>query len=104
MKAKAILTTNNAYDTILLDNGTTMTVTHELFKDFISSEPEIDFWQGVEYWEEHGDTVEEAAEAYGETVAYYDDDNNFVIVDKELWQNRYDFYIQEDEEETLGKF
>lgn len=89
---KAIFTHNNAYDTILLANGTAMMVDAETFKDFINI-PELSVWDGDQDWTEHGEDIMLAASAYGKIVACYDDKDKFVIFDDNLLQDRNFFYL-----------
>ncbi len=95
---KAIFTHNNAYDSIILENGTVAIVDTNLFMEFadISSEKDFENWDGTEYWDgmqAESITIEEAANAYGETVAYYKDNKNLIVTNAERWNERTEFYI-----------
>jgi len=65
----AIFTHNNAYDSILLNdnNPTWMDVDTDIFKDF-SNDLELDNWSGDKYWDEEGNTIQEAAKSFGEII------------------------------------
>lgn len=89
---KAAFTHNNAYDAILLSNGTiTEDVTKEVFADF-AKQPDLDNWQGTGDWEEYGDDVKSAASSFGDLVAYYNEKNELVIVNSHRWEERKEFY------------
>ena len=95
---KAILATNNAYDTILLANGTALTVTASVLTDFLSDGLDIDNWHGTESWSEHRDDIASAAVAYGEAIATVEaDDTGFLgtqinVIDAGKFEERLDFY------------
>ncbi len=88
---QAILTSNNAYDTVLLANGTSMMVTSAVFADLVSDALEIGNWDGNKDWSEHGDDVTTAAVAYGDVVAQVVD-GQLVIVDEVKFNERKAFY------------
>lgn len=88
---KAMFIHNDAYDIILVSRGYALPVSDEL-KEFIEPEMDFDNWCCSESWKEHGETMQEASEAYGDVLAYIDDNGNLVIVEEKLWQSRLEFY------------
>lgn len=90
-----ILVTNNAYDAIVLANGTYINVTSEVFKDFLDSKNiDLDNWNGESIWGEiENESLEEAARNIGEIIAYYED-RQLIVTDEEGMENRKEFYNQ----------
>lgn len=88
---KAMFIHNNAYDTILVNNGYSLMVEDEL-REFIVPNMDFDNWASPDTWEEHGDIMELASSAYGETVAYVDDNGKLIVVNEKLWESRLEFY------------
>lgn len=88
---QAILTSNNAYDTVLLANGTSMMVTGAVFADLVSDTLDINNWSGNDDWSEHGDDVTTAADAYGDVVAKVVN-GHLVIVNADKFAERKEFY------------
>lgn len=91
MTVQAILTTNNAYDSILLADGTALQVTQRTFREFLAAGDDILTWNGNEDWCEHTDNIETAAQAFGNVLATITD-GELVIVDAEQWTQRLAFY------------
>lgn len=92
--ARAILTTNNGYDTVLVSEGYIFTVDEQTMIDFVNAnanEDDFSNWSSPDYVQTE-QNIEEVAEQYGEIVAYYSEEGKLVIVDKGLWNNRLDFY------------
>lgn len=89
----AILTTNNAYDMVLLADGTALEVTSEVFADLTSDALDINNWSGNDDWSEHGDDVTTAAVAYGDVVAQVVN-GKLVIVDADKFAERKAFYSE----------
>lgn len=97
--SKAIFTHNNAYDHILLSNGTCFkSVEKSDLLFFLSPDETIDNWDGNESWVDHGETMEAAAIAYGEVVAIITDDYKLQVEDQNLLENRMMFYRIDEEE------
>ncbi|MHB8983799.1 MAG: hypothetical protein ACYC4E_00395 [Carboxydocellales bacterium] len=91
---KAILAYRTDKDTILLNNGKSLiNVDQESFRYF-SEAPNFDQWQGSQNWDDRF-TIEEASTDYGLIVAFYDNNNNLVIVDDLRWAERKRFYLGE---------
>jgi hypothetical protein len=88
---QAILTTNNAYDTVILADGTAMEVTAQVFEDLTSDALDINNWSGTGDWSEHGEDVATAAQAYGDVVAQVID-GQLVVVDADKFAERKAFY------------
>ncbi|QHZ51210.1 hypothetical protein [Paenibacillus larvae] len=92
----AIYVTNNAYDAILLKNGTFLQVTAEVFADYINTEAiNLDEWNGNELWDDWAADLETAAQGTGEIMAYYNTQNELIIVDKDLFEERREFFLGE---------
>jgi hypothetical protein len=104
-KMDAIYTHNNAYDTIVLSNGGAMTVTKGVFVDFINPDTgnSIQYWDGDEHWDgmqAESITITEAAEAYGEIIACYEN-GKLIVVDFLLWKERKEFYLGEENNNAI---
>ena len=90
---KAMFIHNNAYDTILLNNGTCFKSVEKKDLEFLlNPNEELDNWDGDESWTDHSDTMLNAAEAYGDVVVMVDDDYKLEVCDSEVWQRRIEFY------------
>jgi len=89
----AVLTHNNAYDTILVANAAkpALSVEPGLFREFVDDPGDWRDWSNPDNWAEHGDTIGEAAPKYGKIVAYYDD-RVLTVVDQARWDERKMFY------------
>ncbi|MDQ0414570.1 helix-turn-helix domain-containing protein [Mesobacillus stamsii] len=91
------LVTNNAYDAIVLANGTFMEVTSGVLAEYLDSENvEIEEWVGKEDWE--SDDIESFAKKFGDIIAYYQN-NELVVVNHELLQERKQFHFRKNEGE-----
>lgn len=97
---QAIYLHTNAYDLILVPDGTFLTVDRDVLADFGEEELMIDGsnfenWHGVDYWNDFAKTMEEAAsilcEEGAEMLAYYENDV-IVYVDREKMKLRCEFY------------
>lgn len=89
---KAVFVHSNAYDVVLLENGTVLEVDQYVFGDFIN-EPEFGNWHGNENWDDQYRTIREAAENYGDIVAYYSNDNKLIVYNESRWNERKEFYL-----------
>lgn len=89
----AILVHSNAYDTVLVSNGTqpALSVDPDVFRAFAEEPGDWGNWGSPESWAEHGDTIGEAAPKYGQIVAYYDG-RELTVVDQARWDERRRFY------------
>lgn len=90
--AKAILVQNNASGMLLLENGSAVMVTSDVFFDFNNNADHLEVLKG-ESWRDHGDSLEEISNLYGEVVAYHDGDTVHVV-NRDLWENRRHFFMQ----------
>ncbi|MDT2293275.1 hypothetical protein [Paenibacillus larvae] len=91
----AIYASNNAYDAILLNNGTFIQVTAEVFADYINTEAiNLDEWNGGELWDDWAADLETAAQGTGEILAYYEG-NQLIIVDEAGFEERKKFTLGE---------
>lgn len=91
---KAIFTTTNGYDLIILENGTLLEVTEENLLHFLNAESEIDDfsnWNGENYWTDYANTIDEAVATGQEILAYYEN-GKLIIVDNEKLIERMYFY------------
>lgn len=91
----AMYVTNNAYDAILLTNGTFIQVTAEVFADYINTENiNLEDWNGNELWDDWAPDLETAAAGTGEILAYYQG-NELIIVDEAGFEERKKFTLGE---------
>ncbi len=94
---QAIYIHTNAYDTVLLQNGTHALVGRDVkFHDFLDAGPEDrDEWNGSALWDDFAKTIGEAADILvsegAKLLAYYENDA-LVIADEKRWQERCEFY------------
>lgn len=90
----AVYITNNAFDAVLLQDGTYIEVDKEVFSDYISPTviEWLSNWHGTESWEDINKNIEMAAEELGEILAYYQDDK-LVISDQDQFNQRKDFFL-----------
>gem|GEM_PF-3117345 len=97
---QAIFLHTNAYDAILLPNGTFKLVDRDTFIEFGEAQLSIgpynwDEWKGTESWTDFAATMEGAAEKMiadgAEQVAYYED-GQMVIENEKRLAERCEFY------------
>ena len=97
---KAIYVSTNAYDAVLLDNGTFLIVDQKVWTHFWEAEKNGDDfsnWNGFSLDLDEGgydgeDWLWVAAEEMGDIVAYYDDARELIIYDQRLLSARKDFW------------
>lgn len=87
----AIITTNNAYDTVLLKNGSALQLTPSAFHDLTSASLDIDNWSGREYWTDQAATITDAAPLYGQTIAQIIR-GTLIVTDQKQFDARREFY------------
>lgn len=91
----AIYVSNNAYDAILLKNGTFLQVTSKIFADYINTEAiNLDNWNGNELWDDWAADLETAAKGTGEILAYHQG-NQLIIIDEAGFEERREFFLGE---------
>jgi len=89
----AILVTNNAYDAVILADGTACMVSDSVFKDFLNEQDGFSSWQSPDDWRQEGSkNIVEAADTYGEWVVWYDKEGKLHIEDDFKWEERKLFY------------
>ncbi|MCY9511416.1 hypothetical protein M5W68_21600 [Paenibacillus larvae] len=89
-----IYVTNNAYDAIMLKNGTFLQVTSKIFAEYINKAINLNDWDGDEFWDDWAANLETAAEGTGDVLAYYQG-NEMVIVDAAGFEKRREFFLGE---------
>ncbi len=90
----AILINTNAYDGILLPNGTWIEVDEKVMYDFINAEKENDDfsnWDGPNRWDDYAETLENAINDGMQVISYYED-GKMVIVDNAKWEELQETY------------
>lgn len=94
---QAVFIHTNAYDAILVPNGTMIDVTPDIFRDFISAGPDTDWthWNGPNRWDDECETLDETAEKMRDSVVAYFEDGKLIIADPRRWEDRREFYLGE---------
>ncbi|OPZ47620.1 MAG: hypothetical protein BWY95_01361 [Bacteroidetes bacterium ADurb.BinA104] len=92
MPVVAVMTTNNAYDTVLVDNSgkAVLLVDKETFGAFAHEPGTWEDWQGEKHWAE--DDIFMAAKNYGDIIACYNHEGALSILDRNKWEERKWFY------------
>lgn len=90
-----LFVTNNAFDAVVLANGTYLEVNKQVMKDYLdTANIDIGDWVGGAGNDWVGEDVETAAKELGTVIAYYEDDK-LVVVDEELMAERKDFHLDD---------
>lgn len=84
--------TNNAFDAVVLANGTYLEVNKKVMRDYLdTANIDLDDWVGGAGNDWEGDNIEAAAKGLGTVIAYYEDDK-LVIVDSGELESRKEFH------------
>jgi hypothetical protein len=100
MNKQAIYVTTNAYDAVMLADGSWMHVDPQVMADFIAAQTNGDDftnWSGDNRWDDFAETLEAAVDQ-GEMLAYYEN-GKLVVLDTKYFNERIEFNSDDD----LGK-